>query len=118
MPHWTEARRQAGKVYDAGLNQIEDVVVPAIRADRSRITSIPSGMAAAMRWRRIWGHRVQTAVNYPSALPFLAVYSRLNCPPEQFTNAFAQQGTILSLPMFAGITSNHQHTVIELIRAF
>lgn len=64
------------------------------------------------------GHRVQTAVNYPSALPFLAVYSRLNCPPEQFTNAFAQQGTILSLPMFAGITSNHQHTVIELIRAF
>src|SRR3954452_830203 len=30
LPQWTKARRDAAKIYDAGLNQIEDVVVPAV----------------------------------------------------------------------------------------
>ena len=38
LPHlaqWTEARQSAAKVYDAGLNQIEDVVVPHVAPGRS-----------------------------------------------------------------------------------
>ena len=45
---------------------------------------------------------VQTAINYPTALPFLAAYQRFGHRPEQFPNAFGDQGKILSLPMFAG----------------
>ena len=36
---------------------------------------------------------VQTAINYPTALPFLAAYDRFGHRPEQFPNAFADQGT-------------------------
>src|SRR5947199_73082 len=60
---------------------------------------------------------VQTAINYPTALPFLAAYGRLKHRPEQFPNAHRQQGRILSLPMFAEITAEQQRTVIELVRA-
>src|ERR1700728_4148174 len=37
LPGWTKARQDAAKLYDAGLNQIEDVTVPAIAADRSHV---------------------------------------------------------------------------------
>jgi dTDP-4-amino-4,6-dideoxygalactose transaminase len=61
---------------------------------------------------------VQTAINYPVALPFLSAYSRFKHRPEQFPNAFGQQSRILSLPMFAEITMDQQRTVIDLVREF
>jgi len=61
---------------------------------------------------------VQTAVNYPVALPFLEAYSRFSHRPEQFPNAHHQQSRILSLPMFAEITADQQKIVVDLIRAF
>ncbi len=61
---------------------------------------------------------VQTAINYPTALPFLAAYGRFKHRPEQFPNAIRDQGQILSLPMFAEITRQQQDEVIELVRKF
>ena len=60
----------------------------------------------------------QTAINYPTALPFLEAYSRLKACPEQFPNTHRDQGKILSLPMFAEITREQQFEVIDLIRTF
>src|SRR3982075_3810945 len=37
LPDWTRARQHAAKLYDAGLNQIEDVVVPEVAADRTHV---------------------------------------------------------------------------------
>jgi dTDP-4-amino-4,6-dideoxygalactose transaminase len=51
-------------------------------------------------------------------LPFLAAYGRFSHHPEQFPNAHRDQGSILSLPMFAEITPDQQRTVVELIRKF
>jgi dTDP-4-amino-4,6-dideoxygalactose transaminase len=123
LPHladWTKARQEAAKVYDAGLNQIEDVVVPAVGTDRSHVYHLytiqhPRRDALA---RHLNANGVQTAINYPTALPFLAAYSRLEARPEQFPNAHREQGRILSLPMFAEITREQQDEVINLVREF
>jgi len=37
LPDWTTSRQDAAKIYDTGLNQIEDVVVPAVAADRTHV---------------------------------------------------------------------------------
>src|ERR1700686_33097 len=37
LPDWTQARQDAAKIYDAGLNQIEDVVVPQVAAGRTHV---------------------------------------------------------------------------------
>src|SRR6201997_4169193 len=37
LPAWTEARQQAAEIYDTGLNQIEDVVVPEVAPDRTHV---------------------------------------------------------------------------------
>ena len=56
------------------------------------IISTRSGIRAATRWRRTYANGVQTAINYPTALPLLAAYARFGHRPEQFPNAFADQG--------------------------
>jgi len=120
LPDWTTARQNAAKIYDAGLNQIEDVVVPQVAPDRSHVYHLytirhPRRDALAAHLN---ANGVQTAINYPTALPFLAAYQRFGHRPEQFPNAFADQGRILSLPMFAEITPMQQDEVITLIRGF
>jgi dTDP-4-amino-4,6-dideoxygalactose transaminase len=120
LPGWTKARQHAAEVYDAGLNQIEDVVVPSVAADRSHVYHLytiqhPRRDALAAHLNAAG---VQTAINYPTALPFLAAYSRFKHRPEQFPHAFAAQSRILSLPMFAEITPEQQHEVIDLVRKF
>jgi dTDP-4-amino-4,6-dideoxygalactose transaminase len=120
LPDWTRARQDAAKLYDAGLNQIEDVVVPEVAADRSHVYHLytiqhPRRDALAAH---LSANGVQTAINYPVALPFLPAYRRLDHRPEQFPNAYRAQSKILSLPMFAEITPEQQRRVIDLVRAF
>jgi len=120
LPAWTKARQEAARVYDAGLNQIEDVVVPQVAPDRTHVYHLytirhPRRDALAAHLN---ANGVQTAINYPTALPFLAAYSRFKHQPEQFPNAHRHQGKILSLPMFAEITREQQDEVIRLVREF
>jgi dTDP-4-amino-4,6-dideoxygalactose transaminase len=120
LPQWTKARQDAARVYDAGLNQTQDVVVPSVAAEREHVYHLytiqhPRRDALAAH---LSANGVQTAINYPTTLPFLPAYSRLKHRPEQFPNAHRQQSRILSLPMFAEITADQQRAVIDLIRAF
>ena len=123
LPHlaaWTKARQQAAKVYDKGFNQIEDVVVPEIAAERTHVYHLytiqhPRRDALVAHLN---ANGVQTVVNYPTALPFLAAYDRFGHRPEQFPNAHADQSRIVSLPMFAEITREQQQTVIDVVRKF
>ena len=120
LPGWTKARQDAAKLYDAGLNEIENVAVPQVGADRTHVYHCytirhPGRDALAAH---LEAHGVQTAINYPTALPFLQAYRRLGHHPEQFPNSHRDQGRILSLPMFAEITRAQQDEVIDVIRKF
>jgi dTDP-4-amino-4,6-dideoxygalactose transaminase len=123
LPHlatWTKARQEAAKVYDSGLNQIEDVVVPEVAPDRTHVYHLYTIRHPRRDElvKHLNAHGVQTAVNYPTALPFLAAYGRFKHRPEQFPNAHADQSRIVSLPMFAEITREQQDEVIDLVRGF
>ena len=120
LADWTAKRQTAAKIYDAGLNQIEDVEVPKVGSDRTHVYHLytiqhPKRDQLAAHLNR---NGVQTAINYPVALPFVSAYERRGYRAEQFPNAFRQQSRILSLPMFAEITPQQQHEVIDLIRSF
>lgn len=118
LPDWTKARQDAARIYDAGLDQLEDVVVPQVAPGRTHVYHLytikhPRRDALAAY---LGANGVQTAINYPTALPFLSAYRHFGHRPEQFPNAHRDQGSILSLPMFAEITPDQQGAVIELIR--
>ena len=95
-------------------------MVPQVAPDRSHVYHLytikhPRRDALAAHLN---ANGVQTAINYPTALPFLAAYARFGHRPEQFPNAHRRQGRILSLPMFAEITREQQDEVIDLVRKF
>jgi dTDP-4-amino-4,6-dideoxygalactose transaminase len=120
LPRWTKARQAAAAVYDAGLNQIENVGVPQVASNRTHVYHLytiqhPQRDKLAAH---LSANGVQTAINYPVALPYIEAYRRFSHRPEQFPNAHRHQGRILSLPMFAEITAQQQNTVVDLIRAF
>ncbi|MCG2671584.1 DegT/DnrJ/EryC1/StrS family aminotransferase [Bradyrhizobium sp. GCM10023182] len=117
---WTKARQDAAAVYDAGLNQLDGVEVPRVAPDRNHVYHLYTikhrkrdALAAYLA-----ENGVQTAINYPTALPLLPAYSRLGHKPEQFPRAFDDQNKMLSLPMFAEITREQQDEVIRLIKDF
>ncbi|WP_314955445.1 DegT/DnrJ/EryC1/StrS family aminotransferase [Bradyrhizobium cosmicum] len=117
---WTKARQDAAAVYDAGLNQLDGVEVPRVAPDRTHVYHLYTikhkrrdALAAYLG-----ENGVQTAINYPTALPLLPAYSRFAHRTEQFPRAFEDQNKILSLPMFAEITREQQDEVIRLIRNF
>jgi dTDP-4-amino-4,6-dideoxygalactose transaminase len=120
LPQWTRARQNAATVYDAGLNQVEGLEIPQVGLDRTHVYHLYTvqhprrdELAAYLN-----ENGVQTAVNYPVALPFLEAYIRFGHRPEQFPNAHHQQSRILSLPMFAEIRADQQKMVVDLIHAF
>jgi dTDP-4-amino-4,6-dideoxygalactose transaminase len=117
---WTKARQDAASVYDAGLNQLDGVEVPRVAPDRTHVYHLYTikhkkrdALAAYLG-----ENGVQTAINYPTALPLLPAYARFAHRPEQFPRALEDQGKILSLPMFAEITREQQDEVIQLIKNF
>lgn len=123
LPHlapWTQARQQAATIYNLGLSQIGEVVVPEVGTGRDHVYHLytirhPRRDALAAH---LLSNGVQTAINYPTALPFLPAYARFGHYPEQFPNAHRDQHQILSLPMFAEITRAQQEEVVDLIFGF
>jgi len=117
---WTKARQDAASVYDAGLNQLDGVEVPRVAPDRTHVYHLYTikhkkrdALAAYLG-----ENGVQTAINYPTALPLLPAYARFAHRPEQFPRAADDQNKILSLPMFAEITREQQDEVVRLIKNF
>jgi dTDP-4-amino-4,6-dideoxygalactose transaminase len=117
---WTKARQDAAAVYDAGLNQLDGVEVPRVAPDRTHVYhlyTVKHNKRDALA-SYLGESGVQTAINYPTALPLLPAYARFAHRSEQFPRAFDDQNKILSLPMFAEITREQQDEVIRLIRNF
>ena len=121
LPDWTKARQHAAKVYDAGLNQIEDVVVPAGRGGpQPRLSSLYDPASAPRRaggasWRQWRADRDQLS---DRAAVSRRLSAALVIARSSFPMRIADQSMILSLPMFAEITADQQRTVIDLVRAF
>ena len=121
LPDWTEARQHAAEVYDAGLNQIEDVVVPSVAADRSHVYHLytiqhPRRDALAAH---LSANGVQTAINYPTALPFLAAYDRLKSSPRAVSRTrIASKAVSCRCRCLRRSRRQQQDEVINLIRRF
>src|SRR5258708_35815132 len=123
LPHlngWTPARQNGATRHDARLHHIQDVVVPSVAADRTHVYHLYTILHPRRHplAAHLSANGVQTAINYPTALPFLAAYGRFKHHPDQFPHAYGDQGNILSLPMFAEMTRAQQNEVIRLVRGF
>lgn len=61
---------------------------------------------------------VETAIHYPTALPFLKAYDTFGYKPNDFPVAFAETQKILSLPMFAELTTKQMDYIASCLNEF
>lgn len=61
---------------------------------------------------------IETAVHYPTALPFLKAYQQFGFQPADFPVAFAETQKILSLPMYPEITDQQIQYVANAVAEF
>lgn len=117
---WTRARREKAAAYNAALAGISGLETPLEGEGREHVYHLyvvrhdrRDELAAQLA-----ADGIQTVVNYPVALPFLPAYQRFGHVPQDFPNAWDNQGRILSLPIFPEMTAPQQARVAEAVRRF
>lgn len=115
LPHlekWTEARIAHTKRYDSLLRDI-GVATPPVRPGARHAFHLYV-IRTARRDRlqkRLQDSGVETAIHYPTALPFLPCYSGRHFQPGDFPVAYTFQSSILSLPLYPEM----QDTAIDYV---
>jgi dTDP-4-amino-4,6-dideoxygalactose transaminase len=104
LPHlekWTEARIAAAKKYDDLLRNA-GVILPPTRAGARHVFHLyvirTEGRDRLQKALTDAG--IETAIHYPTALPFLPCYQHRDLRPGEFPIAHCYQKSILSLPLF------------------
>lgn len=117
---WTRRRRAIAGRFIGAMSGRPGLRVPNVLPTREHVFHLfvvehPERDALAAYLRR---SGIESAVNYPVALPFLPAYERFAHAPAEFPNAFAAQSRILSLPIFAELSEAQIHSVIHSVTAF
>lgn len=117
---WTEARRDAAAVYHTLLDGIEQLSLPNARERPAHVFhQYVIRVAGRDALRAYLAHRgIQTAVHYPTPLPYLAAYAHLGYPEGRFPAAEQATHEVLSLPICPEITVAQQERVATEIRGF
>lgn len=120
LPAWTRRRREVAALYDRDLAQMPGVTIPSVAPGRTHVYHLyviqherRDDLQAFLKERG-----VQTAINYPVALPFLPAYAHLEHSEAEFPVAARTQSRILSIPISAEITDVDRAAVVEAIAAF
>jgi dTDP-4-amino-4,6-dideoxygalactose transaminase len=123
LPHlagWTEARRRVAARYDQLFAGVPGVEVPKVAAGRTHVFHlyvIRADRRDALQ-KHLASRGVSTMLNYSKALPFYPAYSRLGHAPSDFPNAHANQGRILSLPIYPEMTDDMIRHVVDCVAEF
>jgi dTDP-4-amino-4,6-dideoxygalactose transaminase len=117
---WTAGRRRAAEAYGRALAGIPGIEIPRVRAGATHVWHLYVIRAQRRDELKAFLAKrdIETAVHYPTALPLLPAYGYLGYQASQVPRAAANQGTILSLPMFPEMTDEMIEYVARSIREF
>lgn len=123
LPHlldWTRKRQAVARQYDALFDNIPSVVRPIAHPEREHVYHlyvIRHEERDALA-KHLNAQDIQTAINYPVALPFLPCYARFKHQAEDFPNAHHNQSRILSLPIFPEMSEAQINRVVQAVAEF
>jgi dTDP-4-amino-4,6-dideoxygalactose transaminase len=123
LPHildWTEKRIEKANWYKDALKTINQIVIPEVRPNSKH--SFHLYVIRAKRRDELVAYLakngVETAIHYPTPLPFLTAYSSRNFTVAQFPVSFMLKNEILSLPMYPELTQKQVEFISRIIRDF
>jgi len=120
LPHldsWTDRRIANAAHYDKVLKG-GDFCIPKVRPGSRHVYHlyvIRTKNRAAVQ-EKLEKAGIETAIHYPTPLPFLPCYAHFGHKPEDFPVAASCRQTILSIPMFAELTPQQMDHVAFVLK--
>ena len=117
---WTDKRIKVAKLYSEKLESVSQISLPTIRKNTKHSFHL---YVIRVKKRKeliefLKKHGIQTAIHYPTPLPFLKAYNYLNYKKEDFPVSYDYQNKILSLPIYPELSLNKINFVCEKIKEF
>lgn len=114
LDQWNNARKRNAEAYRSLLNGI--VITPYVPINMEHVFHL-FVIQVGDRENKINELKkkgIETAVHYPTPLPFLPAYKHYNAKPEDFPVAYGNMSRILSLPMFAELKTEEIEYITEV----
>ena len=123
LPHileWTDRRIENAGKYNELLSGIKQIVTPKVRPNSKHTFHLY--VIRAERRDELANYLkeqgVETAIHYPTVLPFLPAYKYLNAAVSDFETALKYQSQILSIPLFPELNMDQMKYVAKCIGDF
>ena len=120
LRQWTDARRDRALYYDQKLSEIKAVKRPELPVREQHVFHLY--VTRVQNRDQVLEHLksqgVDAIVHYPVALPMLKAYAHMGFKPSDFPVATKLQNEILSLPLFAEITTEEQNSIVSPLQKF
>jgi dTDP-4-amino-4,6-dideoxygalactose transaminase len=121
LAKWNEQRRACAKIYDELLSPMQGSVTAPVEAGYSKAVYHLYVLRTSSRdelQKQLTEAGIGTGIHYPVPVHLQKAYASMGWKKGDFPEAEAAAEQILSLPMFAGLTSDQQKRVVETISQF
>ena len=117
---WNKSRIENAAYYTKLLEDIPEVICPSVRKKTTHTFHL---YVVKVEYREqlvqyLDEQGIETAIHYPTSLPFLTAYDYLNHQSDHFPVSFENQSKILSLPMYPELTQSAIKFIAESISSF
>lgn len=120
LPKWNARRQEIARIYQGRLSGVPGLKIPEVAKDREHVWHLfvieCEQRDQLAKYLNL--HGIQTAINYPIALPFLPAYMSRNYQPQDYPNSHRAQSRILSLPMYPELEAADVNWICDLIIDF
>jgi dTDP-4-amino-4,6-dideoxygalactose transaminase len=119
LDKWTEARIAVSRKYDQ-LGVAPGLALPPTRPGARHVFHlyVIRSEDRDQLQRVLTDAGIETAIHYPTALPFLPCYGHRGFKPADFPTAHGYQGSILSLPIFPELQDDAIAYVCDYVTAY
>ena len=117
---WTSRRIELAGYYSQLLQNIDELRTPKVRQDTKHtfhLYVIRAGHRNELQ-KYLKDQGVETALHYPTPLPFLEAYNYLHYKPSDFPVSYAYKDQILSLPLYPELSHTQIKYIAESISKF
>lgn len=120
LNEWTKDRIDIAKRYDVALKGVGDIITPQIAAKASHVYHLYVIRTEKREKLKEYlaSKGIGTLIHYPVPPHLQKAYQGLNIKEGDLPISEELHRTVLSLPMFPGLTQQQQEKVVEAVKSF
>ncbi len=119
LHNWNVMRNEHANYLNEGLDK-KKFILPVVNKNAKHVFHlyVIRNRSRDQLKKYLYDQGIETAIHYPTALPFLQAYEKLGHTTKDFPIAFSVTQQIISLPMFPELTKEQLDHMITVLNKF